>query len=225
MFWALLYSCTWEAPLKTLKQLPIRLSTSKEKSTTTISTPPACFILDLLNVSCIFPVRHARLGESIVCFYLFVCWSLSKSKLFAFIHASVIAAIPYIADKASLLLLVGGSRKTNRQHYINYRYVLIRYTYIYIYLEPKWPLFWMVNPSILWVKTLKTRVIWVPGIYIYTHNIGYPMSVHPLYPHQMEVSEVMWYPQVTIGFNTKSWSSITTGWWLGLLLWLRKPPQ
>ena len=67
-------------------------------------------------------------------FFVFF-WSLSKSKLFAFIHASVIAVIPYIADKASLLLLVGGSRKTNRQHYTNYRYVLIRYTYIY--LEPK----------------------------------------------------------------------------------------
>ena len=163
MFWALLYSCTWEAPLKTLKQLPVRLSTSKEKSTTTISTPPARFILDLLNVSCIFPMRHARLGESIVFFFLV----FKQIQVFAFIHASVIAAIPCIADKASLLLLVGGSRKTNRQHYTNYRYVLIRYTYIY--LEPKWPLFWMVKPSILWVKTLKTRVIWVPGIYIYIY--------------------------------------------------------
>ena len=31
-------------------------------------------------------------------------------------------------------------------------------------------------------------------------------------------------PQVTMGFNTKSWSSMTTGWYLRAPPWLRKPP-
>ena len=98
-------------------------------------------------------------------FFVFF-WSLSKSKLFAFIHASVIAVIPYIADKASLLLLVGGSRKTNKQHYTNY--VLIRYTYIYTW-NPNDPSFGWLNLQFYGSKP------WNQGsfgfqVYIYIHT-------------------------------------------------------
>ena len=42
--------------------------------------------------------------------------------------------------------------------------------YIYIYLAPVCPLFWCLNTPKQRSFPIKTRVIWVPGIYIYRIN-------------------------------------------------------
>ncbi len=45
------------------------------------------------------------------------------------------------------------------------------YIYIYIYLEPKWPLFLKVKPPKTRPFPIKTRVIWVPSIYIFVWRV------------------------------------------------------
>ena len=45
-------------------------------------------------------------------------------------------------------------------------------TYIYIYLEPNWPLFLKDNPLKQGLFQAKTRVIWVLGIYHFREKAG-----------------------------------------------------
>ena len=53
------------------------------------------------------------------------------------------------------------SIKVSEEHII-----YIDYIYIYIYLEPKWPIYEGQPPQNKAKIPIKTRVIWVPGVYL-----------------------------------------------------------